>query len=324
MQVSEPFVKKITQSTFFSIGIKITVFVISCILIVSILFKKEQLASTILEAFLTSEGLLLFFVMCIGMLLNLSVEAFKWLRLLRSTTAIPFTTALMAVFSGIAAGLITPHGIGDYIGRVLFIDTTKRLESIGSVLFSRIAQLCVTCITGIGAVVYYYFFINTDHRLWIAFAIAGLTLALIYLAWQYRATWLDKMKRLPLLKLIEKWFDALRYYSNTLFLETLCLSGLRYIIFLTQFVVLLLFFKVDLPLEILYIGGIFTFFVKSIIPTYLDLGVRELAAVFFFSNYQSAEEQVILASLSLWLFNLAIPSFIGLFCMFKIEYTKAK
>lgn len=324
MQVSEPFVKKITQSTFFSIGIKITVFVISCILVVSILLKKEKLASSILDAFLTSEGLLLFFIMLVGMFLNLSVEAFKWQRLLSSTTQISFSTALMAVFSGIAAGLITPHGIGDYIGRVLFIDTTKRMESIGSVLFSRIVQLCVTCMMGIGAVVYYYFLINTDNRLWIAFAIAGLTLLLIYLAWRYRVEWLDKMKRLPLLKLIEKWFDALRHYSNLLFLETLCLSWVRYIIFLTQFVVMLLFFKVDLPLEILYIGGIFTFFVKSIIPTYLDLGVRELAAVFFFSNYQSAEEQVILASLSLWLFNLVIPSFIGLFCMFKIEYTKAK
>jgi uncharacterized membrane protein YbhN (UPF0104 family) len=324
MQVSEPFVKKITQSTFFSIGIKITVFVISSILVVSILLKKEQLASSILDAFLTSEGLLLFFIMLVGMFLNLSVEAFKWQRLLSSTTQISFSTALMAVFSGIAAGLITPHGIGDYIGRVLFIDTTKRMESIGSVLFSRIVQLCVTCMMGIGAVVYYYFLINTDNRLWIAFAIAGLTLLLIYLAWGYRVEWLDKMKRLPLLKLIEKWFDALRHYSNLLFLETLCLSWVRYTIFLTQFVVMLLFFKVDLPLEILYIGGIFTFFVKSIIPTYLDLGVRELAAVFFFSNYQSAEEQVILASLSLWLFNLVIPSFIGLFCMFKIEYTKAK
>ena len=323
MQVSEPFVKKITQSSFFSIGIKITVFIFSVGIILSILVDKVHLTQALIQAFLTQEGILVFVFMLFAMLLNVSVEAFKWKRLLASITTINFPTALMAVFSGISAGLITPHGIGDYIGRVLFVDASKRLESIASVLFSRIAQLCITCFTGVIAIVYFYFIIQVDMRLLFALAIAGITLLLVCLAWHYRAPLLDAMKRIPILKFIEKWFESLRNYSNQVFLETLYLSGLRYAIFLTQFVILLSFFHVDLPVEVLCVGAVFTFFVKSIIPTYLDLGVRELAAVFFFSNYHSADENVLLASLSLWVFNLVIPAFIGLFCMFKIEYTKS-
>lgn len=322
MQVSEPFVKKITQSSFFSAGIKIAVFIFSIIAIVSILLNKEHLSENFSHAFLNGKGIVMLICMLIAMLLNVSVEAIKWKRLLTPMTVITFPKALMAVFSGIAAGLITPHGIGDYIGRVLFVDSSKRLESIGSVLFSRIAQLCITCFTGVVAIVYFYFFIQVDARLLFALLIAGITLLLIYLAWHYRTRLLDTMKRIPILKFIEKWFEALRKYSNQVFMEALYLSALRYAIFLTQFVMLLIFFHVDLPIEILCIGAVFTFFVKSIIPTYLDLGVRELAAVFFFSHYAVAEVNILLASLSLWVFNLVIPSFIGVFCMFKIEYTK--
>jgi len=260
--------------------------------------------------------------MIVAMFANLSVEALKWQYLVRAKSAISFKVSLTAVFSGIVAGLVTPHGIGDYVGRILFLNPENRLENIGSVLFSRVAQLCVTCITGIAATIYFCFVIKMDQRVAFALVLAVITLLAIFLLWQFRASILDKMKRIPVLKNIEIWFEQLRLYSNHLFLTTLALSVLRYSIFLTQFVVLLLFFDVQLPIEILFIGVIFTFFVKSIVPTFFDLGVRELAAVFFFSAYNIADEKVFAASISLWFINLLVPSIIGLFCMFRIDYTK--
>ncbi len=324
MQVNEPFVKKINPSRFFSAGIKIGVFLFSLAIIYSLLLDKQHWLELFAQTFFKENGLYVFAGMLIAMFANISVEAIKWQRLVRSITVIPFSTSLMAVYSGIVAGIITPHGIGDYVGRVLFIHADKRLESIGSVLFSRVAQLCITCITGVAALIYFYFFIEGNERMLLALAIACVTLLVICMAWSYRGRLLDNMKHIPVLKNIEKWFEQLRIYNNQLFAQTLGLSALRYLIFLSQFVCLLIYFGVELPLQILAVGAIFTFFVKSVIPSFLDIGVRELAAVFFFSAYQIADEKVLLASLSLWFFNLLIPAVIGLFCMFKIEYTKHK
>lgn len=322
MQVSEPFVKKITPSGFFSLLLKTGVFLVSMAIIVFLLFDKITWWEFFNEAYGNQKGLLILSLMIAGMFFNISAEAVKWQYLVRTTAPISFRLALTAVFSGITAGMITPHGIGDYVGRILFLNPENRLENIASVLFSRIAQLCITCITGVAAALYYCFVIQLDRYMLTALGLGIATLLIIFLLWRFRVFLLDKMKHVPVLKNIEKWFDQLRAYSNRLFITTLVLSALRYSIFLTQFVILLIFFRVELPIEIIVSGAIFTFFVKSVIPTFFDLGVRELAAVFFFSMYHIANEKVLAASISLWLINLLIPAVIGLFCMFQIDYTK--
>jgi uncharacterized membrane protein YbhN (UPF0104 family) len=290
--------------------------------IVFLLVDKKKWWNFLLQSYTNKEGVVIICILIAGMFANLSVEALKWQYLVRTKSGLSFKTALTAVFSGIAAGLITPHGIGDYVGRILFLEPENRLENVASVLFSRVAQLCITCITGVAATLYYCLVIQMDQRVIASFMLAIFTLFVIFFLWQFRAYLLDKMKRIPVLKNIENWFEQLRAYSNQLFLLTLILSALRYSIFLTQFVILLLFFDVALPIEILITGAIFTFFVKSIVPTFFDLGVRELAAVFFFSAYQMADEKILAASISLWVINLLVPSVIGLFCMFYIDYTK--
>ena len=302
--------------------LKIAVFLFSIAVISYLIMQKKQLTGIVAAAFFNERGLWFFCMMMIAMLANISIEAIKWKYLLKETLPVSFSLSLKAVFSGVTAGLITPHGIGDYIGRILFLDPEKRLENIASVLFSRVAQLYITCLTGVLATVYYYCFIKSDTRILAALAISVLTLALIAISWKYRAAMLDYMKQIRWIKKIEYWFEHLRIYSNRLFLLTLCLSALRYSIFSTQFVLLLRFFGVQLPVEILVVGVVFTFFIKSIVPTFIDLGVRELAALFFFSGFAVVSNNVLAASLSLWFFNLVIPAVIGLFCMFTIEYKK--
>lgn len=283
--------------------------------------QKKQWYGLFVDSFYNKEGGFIFLFMLLAMFANISVEALKWKYLVRNND-ISFSTSLIAVFSGISAGLITPHGIGDYIGRILFLNPDKRLENIGSVLFSRVAQLCITCITGVVATIYFCLFIEFDNKVLVALILAFCSLLVIYGLWLFRTFLLDTMKRIPVIKNIAVWFEQLRLYSNRVFVVTLLFSAMRYFIFLSQFVCLLLFFKVELPLMLLVIGAVFTFFIKSIVPTFFDLGVRELAAIFFFSRYAIDDTHVLSASIGLWVFNLLIPAIIGLFCMLNVNYTK--
>jgi uncharacterized membrane protein YbhN (UPF0104 family) len=312
-------VKKIKDLPFFSLFVKGFIFIISLYVLLVLLHAKREWIEKFYQAFSTTNGLFVFVFLLILMLINVSLEAVKWKKLVESVESISFQQSLMAVFSGICAGLITPHSIGDYIGRIFFIKSNKRLESIGSVMFSRLAQMFITCLAGIVAACYFIWNIEMDNRILYLILISLISTLIIYGGWIYRMILLDKMKRIPYLDKVEVWFETIRNYSRILFYKILLLSGLRYVVFLTQFVCLLIFFDVQLPLALLITGCIFTFVLKSIVPTFLDLGVRELAAVFFFSHLGVNQQSVILASLSLWFFNLIIPSFIGLFCMFKID-----
>jgi hypothetical protein len=54
------------------------------------------------------------------------------------------------------------------------------------------------------------------------------------------------------------------------------------------------------------------YYVKSIVPTWFDFGIRELSSSYFFGNYNVPIQEIILASFMLWIINFIIPFLIGL------------
>ena len=107
----------------------------------------------------------------------------------------------------------------------------------------------------------------------------------------------------------------------------LLISGVRYAIFVTQFVLLLVAFGVHLPALEFITGITATFLLKSLLPSLsalTDIGMRELSAMHFFSLFGQDKAQVISASLSLWLLNIAVPSLIGLLFVFRLNVFKKR
>jgi hypothetical protein len=108
------------------------------------------------------------------------------------------------------------------------------------------------------------------------------------------------------------------------------MSFLRYIVFTIQFLVLLKFFSVPVPLFDGVIIISLIFFVLSIVPTITltELGIRDSAAVYFFGIYFShsggMSDSILIGILSaatlLWIINLAIPAVIGTFFVFRLKF----
>ena len=96
--------------------------------------------------------------------------------------------------------------------------------------------------------------------------------------------------------------------------ELLILSALRYLLFSTQFVLLVRAFAPGADLFVAYAGVALVFFAKSAIPaiTLGDLGIRESAAVFFLGAFGIAEAAAFNASLGLFAVNLLLPALVGL------------
>lgn len=93
---------------------------------------------------------LLTIIVFILMFINWSVEAIRWNSLLRKVEYVSFIDALKATFSGITFALFTPNRVGEYAGRVLFINTVSRWRILIVTTIGIYAQLLSTIFRHLG------------------------------------------------------------------------------------------------------------------------------------------------------------------------------
>jgi hypothetical protein len=61
---------------------------------------------------------------------NWGIESRKWQLLMRLLQPMSFLTAVKSVLCGVTLSLNTPNRIGEYGGRVLFVEEGKRIQSV--------------------------------------------------------------------------------------------------------------------------------------------------------------------------------------------------
>jgi hypothetical protein len=189
------------------------------------------------------------------------------------------------------------------------------MKSIGAVFLCRAAQLYITVFFGILSLLY---IASVQSKAVISFIGFSLFLALTLSLFFYKKI-ISASDKIFILNKLYPYLSIVASYEPSEIRKVLLISFARYFIFTLQYILLLRIFDVILPVEIMFAGVSFVFIVRSVIPTLFDLGVRESAAVLFFTFFTNAEENILFASLSLWVINLLIPSIIGLFLIFRLK-----
>lgn len=306
-----------------SFWIKVLIFSAVLSLLWYTLYRNESLNQEYIETIRYSwqNNSIFLFIAILLIPLNISLEALKWKFLIKKLEHLSFKEALFGVLAGISMGFITPHSIGDYAARIISLKHQERFKGIGAVFLCRIGQFYITLYFGtIALVVYFYKALKIDgmdSQLLICFAIANnILFGLLYF---FHKKIFEKIETWALLKKVVYYFEIIKQYTFNELNILLLFSLLRYLVFSSQFILFLLFFNVSLPLHLMLMGVSFIFFVKSIIPTFLDLGVREAAAIVFFSLFGFKQEWILFASLSLWLSNIAFPALMGLVVVFTLK-----
>ncbi|WP_439882248.1 lysylphosphatidylglycerol synthase domain-containing protein [Pontibacter sp. MBLB2868] len=261
---------------------------------------------------------------------NWGFEARKWHLLGQKLEPMSYVRAYRAVMVGLTLGFITPNRLGDYAGRVLELKCKQRLEAIGAIFIGRYCQLVATILVGTVGLSYFILRFNwvqypavTMSLLLLLLVLCGASLLLLYHARAMVAV----VAAIKPLKPLVRYLAIMGAYSKTEISQLLWLSLGRYLVFLVQFILLLILYGVKLnPME--YISGVSgTFFLKSVVPSVSllsDLGVRELSAMYLFGLLGQARLQVLSASLSLWLLNIAVPSAIGLVFVLRLRIAARK
>jgi uncharacterized membrane protein YbhN (UPF0104 family) len=314
-----------------SVFIKIGIFIIAAIYIYFLLRKKENFASDLFNALFSPDNLSepLFLIAVLLFPLNWGLEAWKWKFLLIRIEEVSFFKAFRGILTGVTFGVITPLSLGDYAGRILQLENPERIKMIGAIFLSRIAQFFSTLFFGLASVFYIIFNRagNSPEILKdldsLVFFLAGLAIAaLIFLLFIFsiHRRILASLETSALFRPVYKYFEILRLYESKDILYIILISFLRYMVFTLQFLLLLFFFKVSNDFLLLLMGVSFVFLVKSIVPTVLDLGVREAVAVYFFTFFNIIDHNSILySSLGLWIINIVFPAVLGLFLIFRIK-----
>lgn len=252
------------------------------------------------------------------MFINWSIEAVKWRISVRTVQPVSFSKAMQAVFSGVSFSVTTPNRIGEYFGRMIYMQEGNRLRTISITIVSSISQLIITLLAGcIGL------FILKDQLetrqyispMWMSVIMYGVLAVLLGLTlFYFRLSWMVKwVSRLPGSKRFFYLVQAIQEFDTRLLVRLLALSLLRFAVFILQYGLLFVLFGVRLSaVEVLWSVSV-AFLVLAIIPTIAiaELAQRGKVVTAIVGLYSTNELGITFATAGIWFINLILPAIIG-------------
>jgi hypothetical protein len=263
---------------------------------------------------------------------NWSLESFKWQIALKPVQSISFLRAFRAILAGTCIASFTPNRVGEYLGRMLFVDSGNKMLSIAPTILCSMSQMLVTLIGGTVGIYLFLFLPYYFEARWItpaflksacvAVAAGAAGLGLVYFRFD------------PLIRWVNKWFRK----NNSTFsipdnFEFPALAGIlfisifRYAVFMVQYYLLFSLFGIPLLFQQVFTGVSVMFVLMAVIPTLTfltDLGFRWLAGIQIFQVYTMNTAGILAVSLAVWLINLIIPALVGSLLILRIKLFENK
>ncbi|HKH61098.1 MAG TPA: lysylphosphatidylglycerol synthase domain-containing protein [Flavitalea sp.] len=281
---------------------------------------------------LDSGSVWIFFIVTVLMFVNWGIEARKWQLAIRGIQIIPFKRAFKAIFTGTTLAFFTPNRMGEYMGRILYINEGKRIHAISLTIVCSMAQLLVTLVAGLTGLLFLKRYIvsssaSTSMGSWINLAaifIAGivLILALLY----FRLGWITKLvNRSPRINKYVDYIEVLDNFNATILLRILSLCLLRYSVFVLQYFLFFQLFKVEVNWWQTFWSISVVFLILAIVPSIAlltELGIRWKASIDLVALFSSNITGILATSLAIWLINLVIPALIGSLLILGIKFFK--
>ncbi len=255
-----------------------------------------------------------FTIVLLMMPVNWLLEAFKWRTLLSIHVRIAFVHIARAVVGGVTLSIFTPSRIGEYGGRIMFMPSNAKWPVVISTLIGSLAQNLVGFSAGIIACLFLF-----DGLM--VFKIIGIVLILtgVLCFFNVRKV-IQRISALNIHSIFKKLVMNLQYiddYSYKILFRVLAFAVARYLVYITQFVLILHAFEPAISLNILVPGvsAIYLFQTLVPLPPVADIMARANIGLILWSGSGMSELSISLASLMIWLVNLLIPAMIGSFAI---------
>ena len=266
------------------------------------------------------------------MLVNWGIEARKWQLAIRTIQVISFRKAFKAIFTGTTLAFFTPNRMGEYMGRILYIDDGKRIKAISLTIVCSMAQLLVTLVAGITGLLFLRNHLVSRSASdsigpWIDFSVVFIAVVVLVLAILYfRLGWITKLvSRTPRINKYVAYVNVLDNFNATVLLRILSLCLFRYTVFVLQYFLFFQLFKVEINWWQTFWSISVVFLILAIVPSIAlltELGIRWKASIDLVALFSSNVTGILATSLAIWLINLVIPALIGSLLILGIKFFK--
>ena len=271
----------------------------------------------------------LFFVIALTFF-NWGFESMKFYLCVQRLEKISFFKSYKGILFGNAMNLILPMSIGELTGRPMVLKEENRTEGYGIAYYVSIVQKVASPFVGL-------LFLLTSYLMSIIpneeITILGWAMPLIGficiisavdLAFWFTMFWKPEwtLHLLEKIKSLKKTFESIEnilHYSQKLKRELLLIGAARFLIFVTQYWLLMFLFFENFPeLEFYILCGVY-FLAQFVIPSlgFLDVGIRANLVAFIFSSHTDNFLQLMAVNYLIWMINVLVPSIFGFYLMRK-------
>ena len=258
------------------------------------------------------------------MIFNWLIESFKWKIAVASIQPVSLLRAFKAVLAGVSISLSLPNRIGEYLGRVLFLEPSQRVRAISVTVVASFSQLIVTIMMGLFGLllarpVILSRGIWSIQTWWIVIGVVALMILLMLLLY-FNISMLNRWLQQKLVATSSKWLlrfkdwlVALDSYNAAILRTLLSLSMLRYGVFMAQYYLAYQFFGVAFSMHQLFVIVSLTFLTLAAVPTFAapELALRGAVGIFIAKWFTLQVAAVVLALLLIWITNLILPAVVG-------------
>jgi len=263
-------------------------------------------------------------IVVIMMFLNWFFEILKWKYLIQEIQKISIWKATKSVFCGLTWAIFTPNRIGEYGGRIMLLKPQNRARGAVLMGVGLFAQLVLTSVFGaLGIAWFVSTFLETPSAvkfgIWILAAIYALAFVLLY----FNVHWIDYLvNKIRFFKKIQPFFDVLRHVSTVQLSNVLLLSLIRFVIFTSQYVILMMVILPEMALLPMVLMIFILFFVQSALPTLdiFDFSVRSFVASNLYAYITTQDIAVMTIVSFIWFVNLILPAIIGSVFVLNVNY----
>jgi hypothetical protein len=282
--------------------------------------QSQQSWQHIKDAFVNSQSWKIY-IACALMLANWGLESFKWQLLVRPVQKVSFFTAVKAVLAGTTLSATTPNRVGEYLGRIIYMNEGNRLRSIAVTIVGSYSQLLVTLVAGCTGLLFFVYQPTVASTyggggvFWMkvclcVLAVAALLAILVY----FKLSLVVKMlERIPFVQKYRFFLAAVEEIALPVLLKTLALSALRYAVFLVQYILVMDAFGLPLTISLHCCLLSVMFLVLAVIPSFVlaEVGIRGKISTFIYGTVGGSVLTVFSAGFFIWLLNLILPAVAG-------------
>lgn len=257
-------------------------------------------------------------VLGIGFILLLSVlnryiEILKWQSLVSTFKKISLGEATKQVLAALTAGIFTPNGVGEYVGKALFFKKSESKNIVFLNLMCNGVQMLLTVGFGILGLLYFNYEFKVIPTQTVLIILAGLA-TLIGVVFSIKNIRIKNFS-------FQDLFDKINRLPKKIHQRNIFLGFCRFNVFAHQHYFLMLGFGCDLPYFTGMAAILSMYFLASSLPSFqfLDFAIKGSVALFFFGILGVNEWIVVFVSALMWFLNIVIPVLIGSYFVLKYK-----